>query len=58
MRCLNKKCTNGKDGKQQTIRSPRSKNWTEHQLCFKCFLEKFPAYKVNEIPIAPNNNAK
>ena len=30
----------------KTIRSPRSNNWKKFQLCFICYLEKFPAYKT------------
>lgn len=36
----------------KTIRSPRSKNWKLFQLCFNCYLDKFPAYQINLIGIS------
>jgi hypothetical protein len=45
--CKNPKCNTGKDGRPKTIRSPKSRNWKIFQLCFKCFLEEFPAYRID-----------
>jgi hypothetical protein len=45
--CKNPKCNSGINGRPKTIRSPKSRNWKIFQLCFKCFLEKFPAYRTD-----------
>jgi hypothetical protein len=45
--CKNPECNTGKDGRPKTIRSPKSRNWKKFQLCFKCFLQKFPAYRTD-----------
>jgi len=47
MMCKNPECNTGKDGRPKTIRSPKSRNWKKFQLCFKCFLQKFPAYRTD-----------